>query len=108
MDTELLVDDRVNEGARLLEQLARDGFDVRAAFWVKESEDGPWHLCIASPSVAGGKVGDAYRAVYASLSKISAPALSVSEIKLLPASDVVAGAAMAATDRSQTATPIKY
>jgi hypothetical protein len=58
MDTELLVEQK-DEGKRLIEQLGRDGFPVSVAFWVRTSEDGLWHLHIASPAVEEEKPVDA-------------------------------------------------
>jgi hypothetical protein len=83
MDTELLVEPRLEDGEKLVNQLELDGFEVRVAFWVRTSEEGLWHLYIASPAVTHEKLGEAYRAVYASLSKVPAPTVSLSEIKLV-------------------------
>ena len=55
MDTEILVDDRIEDGQRLVSQLVRDGFAVVAAFWIKPSEEELWQLYIASPSVNGAR-----------------------------------------------------
>jgi hypothetical protein len=90
MDKALLVDYRIRDGQRLVNQLARDGFGVAAAFWLKARDDGPWHLYIASPSVRREKVGEAYRFVYAALSKLPGPGLSLSEVKLVESGDPVA------------------
>ena len=69
MDTDVLVDDRIEDGQRLVTQLVRDRFEVRAAFWVKTSEESLWQLCIASPSIDAAHLGDAYSTVFAALGK---------------------------------------
>ena len=38
MDSDELVDHQINAGARLITQLVRDGFEIKAAFWVKTAE----------------------------------------------------------------------
>ena len=83
MDTELLVESQIDGGQRLVDQLMRDDFEISVAFWVKTSEEGLWHLDIASPSVDKGKLGEAYRKVYASLGKIPNSWVSPSDIKLV-------------------------
>ena|SRR5208337_825455 len=67
MDTELLVECQFDDGQRLVDQLIRDDFEISVAFWLKTSEEGLWHLYIASPFVDEERLGVAYRMVYASL-----------------------------------------
>ena len=50
MDTELLVENKIEDGAALIRQLIRDQFEVRVAFWVKRTEEGLWYLYIATPT----------------------------------------------------------
>ena len=57
MDTELLVENRIDDGQRLLIELVRDGFDVSAAAWLKTSEEGLWFLYIGSKSVDASENG---------------------------------------------------
>ena len=63
--------------------LATASVKACVAFWVKASEEGVWHLYIASPAVNPDKVAEASRTVYGSLSKLPNPWVSPSEIKLL-------------------------
>jgi hypothetical protein len=51
MDQGPLVERQINDGLCLAQELARDDFDVTAAFWLKEGEDGQWFLYIASRDV---------------------------------------------------------
>jgi hypothetical protein len=83
MAAELLVDSRIDDGERVVDQLIRDNFEVTVAFWVKLGEYAPWHLYIASPMVKAEKPGQAYPALYASLSKIPNSSVQLSDIKLV-------------------------
>lgn len=108
MDTELLVDSRVESGRELLAQLARDGFHVAVAFWVRTSEEGLWFLYVGSASVDPAKIGDAYRAVNASLHKLIDPGISLSDIKIVHPSNPVARAAAALRDRYPARVPTRF
>ncbi len=108
MDTKVLVASRMEDVRQLLEQLVRDGFPVTAAFWARTDADGPWRLFIASPSVSAEKVGEAYGPLYASLSKLQDPWIELSEIRLLPAKDPAAIAALKVRDRDPDRMPTKY
>jgi hypothetical protein len=83
MDTELLVDSRIDDGLRFVTQLGRDAFEVVLAFWVRTSEEGSWYLYLASPAVDAERIGDAYRIAYASLNKLPDSSLSLSDIRLV-------------------------
>src|SRR5206468_3730093 len=74
-------------------------FDVSVAFWAKTSEEGIWFLYIGSTSVDIAKVGDAYRTLYACLSKIPDPWVGMSEVKLIAANNPIAKEAITARDR---------
>jgi hypothetical protein len=108
MDTELLVEGQIDDGQRLIEQLVRDGFEVSAAFWVKTSEEGLWHLYIASPSVGAEKLGESYRKVYASLNKVSDSWVSPSDIKLVNDMNPIAQDAIEVRDRQPAKIPTRY
>lgn len=107
MDTELLVDNRIEDGQMLLAELVMEGFDVSVAFWVKTSEDELWFLYIGSTSVEPSKIGDAYRLLYACLSKIPNACVSMSEVKLIQASNPIARDAIAVRDRQQGRLPVR-
>src|SRR5262245_16936146 len=99
MDTDLLVDMRKEDGRRLIAQLVRDGFDVKVAFWFRTFPGGPWFLFIGSSSVESAKLGEAFKALYDSLRRLSEPSISISEIKLAPANHPIARDAVAVRDR---------
>jgi hypothetical protein len=108
MDTEVLVENRIEDGGRLLVELAREGFDVAVAVWVRTSEEGLWHLYIASDSVTPETLGDVYRRVYVCLRKIPEPRLSMLEIKLVHSSNSIARDAIAVRDRHSGREPVRF
>ena len=108
MDTEILVDNRIDDGRELISELVRDGFDVTVAFWVNTSEEGLWFLYIGSTSVHAERLGGAYGAVYACLRRLPNPPFSLSEIKLVDAHNPIARDAIAVRDRASTRIPIRY
>ena len=83
MDTEVLVDDRIDDGRQLVAELLRSGFDVTVAFWARTSEDGLWTLYLASPAVDPAKPGGAYRAAYESLGRVPGLAITPAEIHMI-------------------------
>lgn len=107
MDQELLVESRIDDGQKLIDQLVRDGFPVRVALWIKTGEMGLWSLYIASPVVDLEKPGESYPALYSSLSKIPNSSISLSEIKLINGTNPVARAAIALRDRSGGKVPAR-
>src|SRR5436305_1704597 len=108
MDTELLVDSQIEDGQRLIEQLVRDGFEVSVALWVKTSEEGLWHLYIASRAVAADKPVEAYRKVYACLDRIPDSSVSPMNLTLVNEMDPIAQDATKARDRYPARDPTKY
>jgi hypothetical protein len=64
MDTDTLVERRIDDGRKLVERLPLEGFDVRAAFWLKASEDGKWRFYIVSPAVEAEGLAGAYRRLH--------------------------------------------
>jgi len=61
MDTDTLVENRIDDGQKLVEELPQGGFDVTAAFWLKASEDGKWYFYIISPMVDTEGLAKGYR-----------------------------------------------
>ena len=108
MDTELLVDNRIEDGQKLVAELVSVGFDVSVAFWVKTSEEGLWFLYIGSTSVEPSKIGDAYRKLYTCLSNIPDSWVEMSEVKLVQASNPIAQDAIIARDRQPGRLPLRF
>ena len=108
MDTELLVDNRIDDGRSLLAKLVGDGFDVTVAFWVKTSDEGLWFLYIGSTAAEAKLLGDAYQRVYACLSQLVSPSIELSDIKLIHSTSPIARDAVAVRDRLPARVPTKY
>lgn len=108
MVTELLVNERVDGGEDLRRQLQSDGFPISAMFWVQTTEEGSWYLCIASDLFDPSNLGEAYRAVHASLVKMSAGGVALSDLKLVNTSDPVTQAAIKIRDRHVGRIPTRY
>lgn len=83
MDTVTLVEHQIEDGQRLLDRLADDGFVFRVACWVKPVEEGRWSLFIAAPAVDEIGASAAYRKVYAVLRSLGESWITDSDIKLI-------------------------
>jgi hypothetical protein len=105
MDKAELVDEQIEDGKKLIEQLARDGFIVTAAFWIKFSFTGtgePWFFYVVSKEVEEKGPQAAYRAVHASIHRITGPWgpwISLSELKLVGPNDTLASQVIALQNR---------
>lgn len=108
MDKELLVEEQIDDGRRLIIELLRADFDVTGAFWVRTGEDGLWLFYISSTAVDVKKVGGAYRQVYACLNNLSSPWIAPSDIKLIHPSNPVSVAAVMIRDRHPGRLPTRY
>jgi hypothetical protein len=64
MDTDTLVEERIDIGQKLITLLAEIGFHVAAACWIKPYEDDRWFLYIASEEVDRLGLAEAYRKVH--------------------------------------------
>jgi hypothetical protein len=93
MDQVALVEDQIADGKRLADQLARDGFPMTAAFWLRTREDGQWFLYLVSPVVDSEGHRGAYRRIYDVMPQMSPP-LSIHpfEVKVVRPSSSVAEA----------------
>jgi len=108
MDQELLEDNRIEDGEKLLAQLVRSGFDVTVAFWVQTYEESSWFLYIGSDAVDPGRVGDAYRTLYTCLTKIPDVSVSISVVKMVHPSNPIARDAKVLRDRNPARLPLRY
>jgi hypothetical protein len=108
MDTELLVDDQIDDGQWLIEQLVKDEFEVSAAFWLKRSEDALWRLFIASPLADTENRGRAYDKIYKALDGISNSSVTPLDINLIDDKNPIAQSAIELRDRRSAKTPTKY
>lgn len=91
MDTNTLVNELVEDGKKIVEQLPRDGFEVTAAFWLKAAEDGEWYFYIASPVAEAERLSDAYRKLYSIIRRMPEPHwIDPLEVKLIGSSNPIA------------------
>src|SRR5688572_23132200 len=108
MDTDVLVESKIEDGDALIRQLIRDQFEVRVAFWVKRTEEGLWYLYLASSSDSAEKLNEAYRIVYEALTKIPECSVLPSEIKVITGTDPIAREAVAWRDRNPSREPKRF
>jgi hypothetical protein len=83
MDTVTLVENRIEEGQRLLDLLEKEGVAVRAACWVKPFERDRWSLYIATPSVDEKGMLGAYLQLVTVLGLMGDGWLTTSDIALV-------------------------
>jgi len=103
-----LVDRRGDDGQKLILQLARDGFDVTAAFWLRPSEDNWWHLYIASKVVDEHGPSAAYRALRISQQQLAGTTISLVDVKLIGASHPITRDVLKIQKRYSGRTPIRF
>ncbi len=84
-----LVENQIDAGWKLADDLAHGGTEVTAAFWVRPSEDGEWSLYLASKLVDEQGPAPAYRAVADALLRLKDPWLSMSEVKVIGANNPI-------------------
>ncbi len=108
MDHISLVDRRIEDGLKLVQQLLRDDFDVAVAFWLKKSEDDWWHLYVGSKVVDERGPVEAYRALQASLQQLPGTTLSMTDVKLIGASNGITSDALKIQKRYSGNAPIPF
>lgn len=107
MDTELLVEQK-DDGRKLIEQLARDGFEVAAAFWVLRQGRLTWQLYIASSWVDEKNSTEPYRRLLASRAKIPLKGVMLSDLELLNSENPIVKAAVEIRDRDPDGRAVAY
>jgi hypothetical protein len=82
MAQETLVNEQIEDGRLFLDRLAREGIDVTAAGWVKESLRGRWYLYLATPLAKGGATRNAYGRILPVIRQMPQPfGIDVFEVK---------------------------
>jgi hypothetical protein len=107
MAEELLVDDQIDTGQSIVDQLLADGLDVAVAFWAKNDE-GLWRLYIASPAFDDRKPGNNYLAVRDSLAKVPNPEARFWPINLINNQNPMARDALKIAGRPGKEEGIRY
>jgi hypothetical protein len=92
MDQAALVDHQIDDVTRLVDELRRDAFDVKAAFWLYTSEADQWFLYIASDAVDQKAITEAYKAINRAMRRIPDLRIDRFEVKLVAPDDPVAKA----------------
>ncbi len=93
MDQSQLVREEIDAGAELVRRL--DPYvPVKAAMWVKDSEEGQWYLYIASDQINHTSRRAAYAQVLRLAAEVPSPYFDPFLVKLIPTSDPLAQAAL--------------
>jgi hypothetical protein len=101
MDTNTLVENLIDDGRKLVEELPQHGFEVSAAFWLKASEDGKWYFYIVSPVVEAEGLVKAYRRLHPLVRKMPQPFwIDPLEIKLIGPTHPIAQDVLAILSRA--------
>lgn len=74
-------------GQKLLRQLARDGFPLTAAAWVKTADDSQWFLYLVSPMVEQQGLLETYKGVHQSLDSLGDLSIRSSDVKVVADTD---------------------
>ncbi|MCI0459792.1 MAG: hypothetical protein L0Z62_22815 [Gemmataceae bacterium] len=80
-----LVENQLDAGRRLLDQLDKQGVVVRAACWVRPFEDDRWTLYIATPSADEERILEAYRQVTPALRSLGDEWITSSDVTVVGA-----------------------
>ncbi len=93
-------------GGELVRRLDKS-VSVKAAFWVKDSEEGHWYFYIASDQINDNNLGLAYAEVLRLADQIASPYLDPFQVKLISTSDPLAQAALEILTRFPRKMPIR-
>ena len=96
MDQGAMVNDQLDGGKQLIQELQHSGFDVSVAFWTKPSDEGKWFLYLASPTVDEKGAGAAYQHAYGLILAMPELGIEPLEVRLIGIADSMAVAAAAA------------
>ena len=83
MDSITLVDNQIADGEQLIDRLRDRGIVVRAAYWVKPTDEDLWSLYLATPLVDSDGLTAAYRTTFQVFRTLENPWMTDSEIKLV-------------------------
>lgn len=108
MDSDALVEEKIDEGRRFVAQLRLKNFDTTAALWVKTSDEGRWFLYVVSKAFVERGAAAAYRDAYGILREMQPSWLSFSEIKLVGPDNPLARDVVALRDRHTGRMPTRY
>jgi hypothetical protein len=93
MDQGPLVIDQIDAGARFLGEFQKYA-PVRAAFWLKESDEGEWSLYVASDKITDDNFDEGYGEVLRIAGMLRDTPFDPFEVKLIGVDDPLAKAAL--------------
>jgi hypothetical protein len=99
-----LVSERIEAGKAFLDAREKH-MPVKAAFWLKASEDSGWYLHVVSDQVSDGKIREAYGVVGDVSTTILDPNFDLFRVKLIGGRDPLARAAVEIHRRSPARRP---
>lgn len=95
MDPELLVTSRIDSGERLVREFDR-AFPVSAAFWLKQDEEEPWYLHVASDRIDENSLDQGYDEINRLVDALGDPGFDPFQVKLIPSANPLAQAVIEA------------
>ena len=72
MDQNAVVSEQIDDGKRLFDALEQNGFDVEAAYWLRDEGTGDWKLYIVTNERSKGPAA-AYKTVHKTMMKLAQP-----------------------------------
>ena len=100
MDTNTLVTEMIDDGKRILEQLAQGGFEITAALWLKKAEDSQWYFYIVSPLATSQKASDGYGRLLMLIRRVPDLWIDPIEVRLIEPSHPIAKDVLAIHNRA--------
>jgi hypothetical protein len=100
MDQEPLVNEQIEAGKRFIDEFDKI-VPVRAAFWLKATEDSGWYLYVASNQITDENTRASYARVGELAKTISDPNLDLFRVKLIGSGHPFAREALARYKRSR-------
>ena len=97
MDQVAMVNEHIDSGKRLIDELVNEGFHVTLAFWAKPTEESKWYLYMASPFVDDRGAKAAYLLVNETLRNMTDLWIDPLEIKVVGVNDSLTESALAVT-----------
>lgn len=94
MDQATLVEHEINDVPKLIDQLKRDNFDVKAAFWLYTSEADQWYLYLASDAVHQIGILESYMAMNKAIDQLADLEIDPFHVKLVAPDNPLAKAIM--------------
>jgi hypothetical protein len=107
MDQVTVVEDKIDDGKRLVERLVQEGLRITAAFWAKTSEDDEWYLYLALPGAEEEGVLNAYRRINRVRRDMPPSRLGLSDVKVIGTKEPLAKAVASLQQRYAVDRPIR-